>query len=100
MKTVLGLVALCAVLAWAAPQAGDAEKGKAAYERNCAACHQKKLGPELKGLFKKRKMQNGQKPSDQNVRARVEAGGGGMPSFRELLSAEEKSDLLAYLKTL
>jgi len=93
-------ITVAAMLALAAPQAGDAEKGKAVYERNCAACHQKKIGPELKGLFKKRRMLNGQRPSEANLRARLEKGGGGMPAFKELLNAEEKAPLLAYLKSL
>jgi mono/diheme cytochrome c family protein len=96
---------IAALLALAAPKAGDAEKGKAVYERRCAACHpaasaEKKLGPGLKGLFKKRRMQNGQKPTGENVRARIEKGGGGMPAYKEMLAESEKAELLAYLKTL
>jgi mono/diheme cytochrome c family protein len=98
-------LAAAALLALAAEKSGDAGKGKAVFEKHCATCHhaastEKKLGPGLKGLFQKRKMQIGQKPTDQNVLARVNKGGGGMPSFKELLNAEEKANLLAYLKTL
>jgi len=105
MKALWVCLLLTVLLALAAPQTGDAEKGKAVFDRYCATCHQavsaeKKLGPGLKGLFKKRKMQNGQPPTEANVRTRLEKGGGGMPSYKELLSAEEKAYLLAYLKTL
>jgi len=105
MRALWGCLAAGALLTLAAPQTGDAEKGRAVFDRYCATCHhaastEKKLGPGLKGLFKKRKLQNGQKPTEESVRARLEAGGGGMPSYKELLSAEEKADLLAYLKTL
>src|SRR5437868_2093025 len=84
--------------------AGDAAKGKLVFEQ-CAVCHnpdsdEKKMGPGLKGLFKKDKMTNGKKPTDANVRARVDEGGSGMPAYKDMLSDPEKDDLIAYLKTL
>ncbi len=83
---------------------GDAAKGKAVFEQ-CGVCHnpdsdEKKMGPGLKGLFKKDKMSNGKKPTDANVRARVDEGGSGMPAYKDMLSDSEKDDLIAYLKTL
>jgi cytochrome c2 len=99
---------LCALLAAALPAAaqkpGNPAKGKEVYEQ-CAVCHsattdEKKMGPSLKGLFKKAKMTNGQKPTDANVMAIINKGKGTMPAFDDILTAEEKSDLLAYLKTL
>jgi len=90
---------------FAAAPAGDAEKGKAVFEDNCAVCHnadsdEKKTGPGLKGLFKKDKMNNGKKPTDANVRALLNTGGNGMPSFSDMLSDTEREDVMAYLKTL
>ena len=84
--------------------AGNAAKGKAVFEQ-CAVCHspdsnEKKVGPGLKGLFKKDKMANGKKPTDATVKARVDEGGSGMPAYKDMLSDAEKDDLLAYLKTL
>jgi cytochrome c len=84
--------------------AGDAEKGKETFEQ-CGACHnidtdEKKMGPSLKGLFKKEKLHNGKKVTDQNVQAVIDKGGNGMPPYEELLSAEEKANVIAYLKTL
>ena len=61
---------------------------------------EKKMGPGLKGLFKADKMANGKKPTEANVRAKVDEGGNGMPSYKEMLSDDEKNDLIAYLKTL
>ncbi|MGA3185753.1 MAG: cytochrome c [Bryobacteraceae bacterium] len=89
----------------AAPPAGDAVKGKAVFEDNCAVCHnadseEKKMGPGLKGLTKKEKLGNGKKPTDANIKAIVNAGGNGMPSFSDMLSDEERDNVLAYLKTL
>jgi mono/diheme cytochrome c family protein len=34
------------------------------------------------------------------VRAKINTGGNGMPSYGDMLSDEEKNDLIAYLKTL
>ncbi len=50
---------------------GDAAKGKVVFEQ-CAVCHspdsdEKKVGPGLKGLFKKDKLANGKKPTDATV---------------------------------
>ena len=88
-----------------APPAGDAEKGKAVFEDNCAVCHnadsdEKKMGPGLKGLFKHEKLKNGKKPTDANVKAIINAGGNGMPAYSDMLSDEERDNVLAYLKTL
>ena len=87
---------------WAAK--GDAEKGKEVFQL-CAVCHnadsdEKKMGPGLKGLFKKDKLTNGKKPTDATVRARIDEGGSGMPPYKDMLSDQEKDDLIAYLKTL
>jgi cytochrome c len=87
-----------------APPAGDAAKGKVVFEQ-CAVCHnadsdEKKMGPGLKGLFKKDKMANGKKPSEASVLAKINEGGNGMPAYKDMLSDQEKDDLIAFLKTL
>ena len=102
---VLGLgFSLTCSLAMGADKKGDAEKGKEVFQQ-CGVCHnadstEKKMGPGLKGLFQNEKMANGKKPTEANVRAKVDEGGNGMPSYKEMLSDEEKADLIAYLKTL
>jgi cytochrome c len=101
----LTIVLLAGVRAIAAPPAGDAAKGKTVFEDNCAVCHnadsdEKKMGPGLKGLFKKEKMNNGKKPTEANVKALVNAGGNNMPAFSDMLSDEERDNVIAYLKTL
>jgi cytochrome c len=88
----------------AADKAGDAAKGKDIFEQ-CSVCHnvdsdEKKIGPSLKGLFKHDKLKNGKKVTDVNVLAVINAGGGGMPSYSDTLSDQEKADVLAYLKTI
>lgn len=83
---------------------GDPEKGKEVFEQ-CGVCHntdstEKKMGPGLKGLYKRDKLHNGKKVTDENVLAIINAGGNGMPAYEEMLSAEERADVIAYLKTL
>jgi mono/diheme cytochrome c family protein len=43
---------------------------------------------------------NGQAPTDASVLSMINKGKGSMPAFADVLSSEEKTDLLAYLKTL
>ena len=88
----------------AADHAGDAAKGKDTFEQ-CSVCHnsdtdEKKIGPSLKGLFKREKLQNGKNVTEANVREVINTGGNGMPSYSDMLSAEEKDNLIAFLKTL
>jgi cytochrome c2 len=85
-------------------KAGDAAKGKELFEQ-CSVCHnadsdEKKMGPGLKGLFKKSKLSNGKPANEANVRAIVNSGGNGMPAYESILSDEEKNHVIAYLKTL
>ena len=84
---------------------GDAAKGKEVFEQ-CGVCHnadsdEKKMGPGLKGLFKKPTLADGKtKVTEASVQKKVDAGGNGMPGYEEMLSKAEKADLLAFLKTL
>lgn len=83
---------------------GNAEKGKETFEQ-CSVCHnvdkdEKKMGPSLMGLFKHEKLTNGKKVTEANVKAVINAGGNGMPAYADMLSDDEKADLIAYLKTL
>ena len=100
------ILGLCtAVLAKSkAGAAGDAAKGKETFEQ-CAVCHNvdtmdRKMGPSLKGLFKREKISNGDKVTEESVRAKINTGGNGMPSYQDMLSDDEKNDLIAYLKTI
>jgi cytochrome c len=87
-----------------AQKTGDAAKGKEAFEQ-CQVCHntdtdEKKMGPSLKGLFKRKTLQNGKPVNDENVLAQINNGGNGMPAYGDMLSADDKANLLAYLHTL
>ena len=104
----LRVLAVCATLAAAgssiALPAGNAAKGKEVFNQ-CAVCHnadsdETKMGPGLKGLFKKDKMANGKKPTEANVRSMIDEGSSKMPPFKDVLPDSDKDDLIAYLKTL
>jgi cytochrome c2 len=95
-----------AALTMSPAQAGqdDAAKGKDVFEQ-CSVCHntdtdEKKIGPSLKGLYKREKLKNGKAVTDANVMGVINAGGGGMPAYSDMLSDDEKKQLLAYMKTL
>jgi cytochrome c len=86
-------------------QKGDAAKGKEVFEQ-CSVCHNSdstevKMGPGLKGLFKKEKMTSTGKPvTEENIRTKINEGGNGMPSYKDILSDAEKANVIAFLKTL
>ena len=100
----LAVLALLAAAGFAAGK-GDTAQGKAVFQEQCGVCHlsnsaEKKMGPGLKGLFAREKMGNGKKPTEANVRAKIDAGSTGMPAYKDMLSDAEKDCLIAYLKTL
>lgn len=84
---------------------GEPEKGKEIFEQ-CGVCHnadseEKKMGPGLKGLFKKSTFADGKtKVTEESVRSKVNTGGNGMPAYQEMLTDEERDHLIAFLKTL
>ena len=106
---VAGSILLCASLGVRVASGhkadkGDAAKGKELFEQ-CAVCHnvdtdEKKMGPSLKGLFKRKALQNGKPVNDANVLAQINAGGNGMPAYGDMLSADDKANIMAYLHTL
>jgi cytochrome c len=82
----------------------DPAKGKESFEQ-CSICHnvdtdEKKMGPSLKGLFKRKTLANGKPVNDANVLTQINEGGNGMPAYADMLSADEKANVLAYLHTL
>jgi cytochrome c len=100
-----GLLLAGAVLS-AAAKPGSAAKGKDLFGQNCDVCHNSdstevKVGPGLKGLFKRETLQNKKKATDANVMDIINKGSpSGMPGFMEALSEQDRADVLAYLKTL
>jgi cytochrome c len=85
-------------------QKGDAAKGKEVFDQ-CSVCHNSdstevKMGPGLKGLFKRAKLNSGKPVNDANVLNQINEGGNGMPAYKDILSDDEKTNVLAFLKSL
>lgn len=108
MRKVFGAVSSICLLALLSASsvhaAGDVAKGKEAFEQ-CAVCHnvdtpEQKMGPSLKGLYKRKMLKSGKPVSDASITNQINNGGNGMPAYQDMLSAEEKTNLLAYLHTL
>jgi mono/diheme cytochrome c family protein len=96
---------MAATAAAAASGKGDPAAGRHLFQKQCAVCHyadsqRKKMAPGLKGLFRKEKMENGKRPTEPSVRARIDEGGNGMPEYRNMIGQAQKDDVMAYLKTL
>src|SRR5579859_3366097 len=106
MQRIRAMICVAALAAGSSSAfaAGTAAKGKEVFDQ-CSVCHnsdsdEKKIGPGLKGLFKRDKLVNGKKVTDANVRDLINTGGNGMPAYADMLSSDDKNDLLAFLKTL
>lgn len=89
----------------------DPAAGRKIYKAHCALCHFAdasiiKVGPGLKGLFQMKKLPlSGLPLTEANVRQRVGEGKPDpekplMPAYKDILTAPEMDDLIAYLKTL
>lgn len=81
-------------------------RGKTVFQQKCSICHydntdQKKIGPGLKGLNKRGTFTvNGNKISDDSLKAWIENGDQLMPPFKEQLEPSQLKDVIAYVKTL
>jgi cytochrome c len=80
--------------------------GKEVFDKKCAVCHyadsdQKKIGPGLKGLSRRRTFSvNNNKVTDETLKSWVENGDSLMPPFKDVLEPAEIKDVIAYVKTL
>ena len=74
-------------------------RGKSVFQQKCSVCHydnsdQKKIGPGLKGLSKRGKFSvNGEKITDDSLKAWIENGDQLMPPFKESLTIEPRYSL-------
>lgn len=84
---------------------GDTKRGKDVFVEWCQICHyetntEKKIGPGLKGIYKRGKFEDGRAVNDTSMRKWIEDGGKDMPAFVDSLTAAQIADLMAYLRTL
>lgn len=89
---------------------GDVARGKAAFQQ-CQLCHDpdawrtggllaRKGGPPLRKLYSKSHLATTGKPvNDDTVLEVINNGGKGMVPFRDTLNAQQKADLIAYIKS-
>jgi mono/diheme cytochrome c family protein len=81
------------------------ERGQKTFTDNCGICHyhdkkETKVGPGLKGLFKKRLTPARKVPvTEENIRAQIQKGSEQMPPYGHI-KGETLSALLFYLKSL
>jgi len=85
---------------------GSAVNGKEVFEKKCAMCHfadsdQKKIGPGLKGIFKRGTFTvNNNKVTTESLKTWIENGDSLMPGMKEVLEPAQIKDVVAYVKTL
>ncbi len=88
-------------LAQSAPQ-GDITRGQDVFEAQCFDCHNAdsdvaKTGPGFKGV-KNGKLPSGKDATQENVLSVINEGvEEQMPPYADVLSAEEKEDVIAYI---
>ena len=85
--------------------AGDAAAGKKVFAEQCDACHfansaAKKVGPGLKGIYRRGKFATGKPVTDEAMRAWIQNGGKDMPAFKDNITTQELREVIAYLHTL
>ena len=117
---IAALVILCGTLAVAASVLAQSSgkkssgggssaavtRGKSLFQQKCAVCHydtsnQKKIGPGLKGISKRGTFSvNGNKITDDSLKAWIENGDQLMPPFKEVLEEAQVKDVISYVKTL
>jgi len=99
MRILAGLLSLSA-LAFAQ----DPGEGKKLFEIKCGVCHstdteELRIGPSLKGA-KTGMLSSGKYANHATILKRIDEGGNGMPVFRELLTKEQKENIISYVLTL
>jgi cytochrome c len=84
--------------------AQDPVEGKKLFERKCEVCHstdtpETRIGPSLKGA-KSGMLSSGRYANHTTILKRIDEGGDGMPVFRELLTKDQKENIISYVLTL
>ncbi len=108
-------VAVLVLTPFAAGVAQDAERGKVVYDQWCAGCHGDDgagtgeaaafMLPRprdfTRGDYQIRTTASGELPTDRDIRRMVDEGmpGTAMPGWASRLSSQERSDVVAYIKT-
>ena len=117
LMLIIGIVVgtLCCVVTHAQNAPEASERGKEVYEESCAHCHgtegrgdgsaAENLLPRprdfTRGLYKIRSTESGELPTDQDLYDIITEGmpGSSMPGWETSLSADDRWELVAYIKT-
>jgi mono/diheme cytochrome c family protein len=92
-------------LVWAqSDKKPNPETGRAIFESKCSECHDPdtedtKVGPGLKGI-KNGKLPSGKQATHDNVLEILLEGRDEMPPFKDVLTDQQKDDVIAYVLTL
>ena len=93
-----------ATLLSAPPEKTDPAAGKVIFQEKCAECHnadnkETKDGPGFAGV-KNGKLPSGRPATHEVILDLVTKGQESMPAFKELLSEQQREDVVAYVMTL
>ena len=117
LMLIIGIVVgtLCCVVTHAQNAPEASERGKEVYEESCAHCHgtegrgdgsaAENLLPRprdfTRGLYKIRSTESGELPTDQDLYDIITEGmpGSSMPGWETSMSADDRWELVAYIKT-
>lgn len=99
---VISVIGILAMRPWFVTAAGDAQRGKTIYEKNCQGCHGRTghgVGGATPNLADTDRMSA---LTDQHLYQTVTQGrpGTGMPSWSSVLSEQDRWHVVAYLRTL
>jgi mono/diheme cytochrome c family protein len=99
MRILTSLLCLSALAS-----AQDPVEGKKLFEIKCGVCHttdspETTIGPSLKGA-KTGMFASGKYANHATILKRIDEGGSGMPVYRELLTKEQKENIISYVLTL
>lgn len=97
---VLSAAAVCVLVA----ASGDVAEGKKTFDAQCLDCHQSdstesKVGPGLKGTHNG-KLPSGKAATHDAILDIVNEGTDVMPSFKDVLSQDEKENVIAFVLSL
>lgn len=93
------LAGLTLLLACAAAQGADVNKGRQLYAANCAICHGQTGAAVMPGAPSFNRGDGLLRP-DMSLLAAIRAGKNAMPAFQGMLADRDIMDVIAYLRTL
>jgi mono/diheme cytochrome c family protein len=105
MRAVLSVCLLLSLTSAAQERKkGDVEAGKTVFRAKCAECHAAdskdvKDGPGLQGT-KDGELPSGAKATREIILELVNGGRDAMPAFKDILTEQQKEDVVAYVMTL